>query len=169
MHAVVDTHARFTELSVVYTNNPFWVEHSIHIMELLLAEEKYKVVGFDLQYTRARSGSRPKVIVAEMCVHNHVLIYHYCVATSPCKHFARFINIPHYMFAMVDITNDVKVLKNLGIACQNLVDTQGQYKISGNKKHEKDSLVHLAEAIIDPYHRDMKDSCNKDKRGWHSA
>jgi hypothetical protein len=30
-------------------------------------------------------------------------------------------------------------------------------------------LVHLAEAIIDPYYRDMKDSYNKDKRAWHSA
>ena len=64
MHAVVDTHRRFTELSVVYTNNPVWVEHSIHIMELLLAEEKYKVVGFDLEYTRAHAGSHPKVAVA---------------------------------------------------------------------------------------------------------
>ena len=44
-----------------------------------------------------------------------------------------------------------------------------QYKIRGSKEHEKDSLVHLAEAIIDPYYRDMKDSCNKDKRAWHSA
>ena len=41
---------------------------------------------------------------------------------------------------------------------------QGQYKIWGSNEHEKDSLVHLAEAIIDPYYRDMKDSCNKDKR-----
>ena len=64
MHAMLDTHRRFTELSVVYTNNPVWVVHSIHIMELLLAEEKYKVVGFALEYTRARSGSRPKVAVA---------------------------------------------------------------------------------------------------------
>ena len=76
MHAVVDTHRRFTELSVVYTNNPVWVEHSIHIMELLLAEEKYKVVGFDLEYTRARAGSHPKVAVTQMCVRNHVLVYH---------------------------------------------------------------------------------------------
>ena len=73
------------------------------------------------------------------------------------------------MFATLDITNDVKALKNYGIACQNLVDIQGQYKIWGSKEHEKDSLVHLAEAIIDPYYRDMKDSCNKDKRAWHSA
>ena len=69
---------------------------------------------------------------------------------------------------MVDITNDVKVLKNSGIACQNLVNIQGQYKIWGSNEHEKDSLVHLAKAIIDPYYRDMKE-CNKDKRAWHSA
>ena len=30
---------------------------------------------------------------------------------------------------MVDITNDVMALENTGIACQNLVDIQGQYKI----------------------------------------
>ena len=40
MRVVVDTHRRFMDLSVVYTNDPVWVEHSIHIMELLLAEEK---------------------------------------------------------------------------------------------------------------------------------
>ena len=81
MNAVVDTHGRFMELSVVYTNNSVWVEHSIHIMELLLAEEKYKVVGFDLEYTRARAGSRPKVAVAQMCVRHHILVYHHCLTT----------------------------------------------------------------------------------------
>ena len=104
-----------------------------------------------------------------MCVRHHVLVYHYCLATRPCERFARFVNNPHYMFATVDITNDAKALKNLGITCQNLVDIQDQYKISGSKEHEKDSLVHLTEAIIDPYYRDMKDSCNKDKHAWHSA
>ena len=115
------------------------------------------------------SGSCTKVTVAHMCVHNHVLVYHYCLATRSCERFTRFVNSPHYMFATVDITNDVKVLKNSGITCQNLVDIQGQYKIWGSKEHDKDSLVHLTEAIIDPYYRDMKDSCNKDRRAWHSA
>ena len=169
MRVMVDTLRRFMDLPVVYTNGLVWVEHSIHIMELLLAEEKYKVVGFDLEYTRARAGSRPKVVVAQMSVHHHALVYHYCLATRPCEHFARFVSSPHYMCATVDITNDVKALENSSIACQNLVDIQGQYKIWGSKEHEKDSLVHLAEAIIDPYYRDMKDSCNKDKRAWHSA
>ena len=85
MRVVVDTHRRFMDLSVVYTNDPVWVEHSIHIMELLLAEEKYKVVGFDLDYTRARAGSRPKVAVAQTCVRHHVLVYHYCLATRPAS------------------------------------------------------------------------------------
>ena len=79
-------------------------------MELLLAGEKYKVVGFDLKYTRARVGSCPKVAFAQMCVRHHVLVYHYCLATRPCECFARFVNSPHYMFAMVDIANDVKAL-----------------------------------------------------------
>ena len=75
MRAVVDTQRRLMDLSGVYTNDPVWVEHSIHIMELLLAAEKYKVVGFDLEYTRACVGSRHKVVVAQMCVHSHVLVY----------------------------------------------------------------------------------------------
>ena len=107
MRAVVDTHKRFMDLSVVYTNDPVWVEHSIHIMELLLAEDKYKVVGF-------HAGSHPKVTVAQMCVRHHVLVYHYCLATRPCEHFARFVNSPHYMFATVDITNNVKGAQEFG-------------------------------------------------------
>ena len=166
----VDTHVRENELTVVYTIDPAVVEDSINTMEQLLAKgDKYKVVGFDLQYTTSHPGVDQAVAVAQLCMGHHVLVYHYCLATRPCERFARFVNSPHYMFATVDITNDVKVLKNSGIACQNLVDIQGQYKIWGSKKHEKDSLVHLAEAIIDPYYRDMKDSYNKDKRAWHSA
>jgi hypothetical protein len=74
IHAIVDTHRRFTELSVVYTNNPIWVENSIHTTELLLAAEKYKVVGFNLEYTHACARSHHKVAVAQMCECNHILV-----------------------------------------------------------------------------------------------
>ncbi|KAE8772836.1 putative ubiquitin-conjugating enzyme E2 26 [Hordeum vulgare] len=37
------------------------------------------------------------------------------------------------------------------------------------KKKQKDSLVNLAEAIIDPYNRDMKSECEKDKFVWNKA
>ncbi|KAE8807248.1 putative methyltransferase PMT27 [Hordeum vulgare] len=50
-HAYVDTHVRFKDVSMVYTNVPVWVENSIYTMEQLLAEDKYKVVDFDVEYT----------------------------------------------------------------------------------------------------------------------
>ena len=75
------------------------------------------MVGFDHEYTRTHAGSRPKVVIVQMCVRHQVLVYHYYLATRPCERFARFINSPHYMFALVDITNDVKALENSGIAC----------------------------------------------------
>ena len=60
MHTMVDTYKSLVELLMVYTNNPVWVEHPIHIMELFLAKEKYKVVGLDIEYTCTRDGSRPR-------------------------------------------------------------------------------------------------------------
>jgi hypothetical protein len=93
----VDTHVSEKDLSVVYTIDPTVVEDSINTMEQLLAEDdKYKVVGFDLQYTGGHPGHDQKVAVAQLCVCHHVLVYHYCLATRPCERFARFVNSPDY-------------------------------------------------------------------------
>ncbi|KAE8816559.1 hypothetical protein D1007_05893 [Hordeum vulgare] len=142
----VDTHIRKTDLLVVYTNNPVMVEKSINTLEQLLVEDdKHKVVGFDLEYTGGRVG------------HDE-------------KRSAWIVNSPDYKFATVDTTNDLKVLKTLGLSFQKLVNIQGQYKVWGgeNKKHE-DSLVELTATIIDPYYRDMKAECDMDKSVWHTA
>ncbi|KAE8785637.1 hypothetical protein D1007_40617 [Hordeum vulgare] len=56
IRAYVNTHIRFKDLSMVYTNDPVWVENSIHTMEQLIVDDKYKVVGFDLDYTGGRAG-----------------------------------------------------------------------------------------------------------------
>src|SRR3990170_89461 len=124
MPHVVDTHVRRKDLSVVYTNEPVSVESSIHTMEQLLAEDKYQVVGFDLEFTSGRTGYDQKVAVAQLCMRHHVLVYHYSLATRPCEHFARFINSPDYRFATVDTFNDLKVLETTTLACQKLVDIQ---------------------------------------------
>ena len=76
----VETHARETDLSVVYTIDPAMVDDCINIVEQLLARDKYKVVGIDLQYTTDRPGIDQKVVIAQLCVCHHVLIYHYCMA-----------------------------------------------------------------------------------------
>ncbi|XP_073363061.1 uncharacterized protein [Aegilops tauschii subsp. strangulata] len=127
-------------------------------MEHLLARDKYKVVGIDLQYTGGHPGRDQKVAVAQLCVHHHVLIYHYCMAIEPCDRFPRFVNSTNYKFAMMETTDDVKALKVTGLSCKNLVEICGRYKVWGSMKV---SLVELTSAIIDPYYEKMKQDANR--------
>ncbi|XBI46363.1 hypothetical protein VPH35_110632 [Triticum aestivum] len=168
-HHVVDTHVRGKALSVVYTNDPVSVESFIQTMEQFLAEDKYQVVGFDLEYTIGRDGHDQKVVVAQLCMRHDVLVYHYHLATRPCERFSSFINNPDYKFAAVDTTNNVKVLKVLGLKCPNLVNIQDHYTVWGSAKNKLNSQVDLASAIIDPYYMKMKDESKKDKDTWHSV
>ena len=64
----VETHARETDLSVVYTIDPAVVDDYINTIEQLLARDKYKVDGIDLQYTAGRPSIDQKVAVAQLCV-----------------------------------------------------------------------------------------------------
>ncbi|KAE8790013.1 hypothetical protein D1007_35692 [Hordeum vulgare] len=160
---------RKMDLMVVYTNDPVTVEDSINTMEWLLAKDyKYKVVGFDLAYTGGCVVYDQKVVATQLCMHHQVLLYHYCMDNVPYKHLTKFVKSPDYRFATVDTTNDPKVLKTSGLACQKLVDIHGRYKI-WDKKKDMDSHVDLAEAIIKPYYRGMKVQCDKNKPAWHSA
>ena len=115
-HHIVDTHVRGKALSVVYTNDPVSLESSIQTMEQFLAEDKYRVVGFDLEYTIGRAGHDQKVAVAQLSVRHDVLVYHFHLATRPCERFSRFIN----SFATVCTTNDLEALKVSGLLCQRL-------------------------------------------------
>ncbi|KAI5021630.1 hypothetical protein ZWY2020_058360 [Hordeum vulgare] len=160
---------RKIDLMVVYTNVPVKVADSINTMERLLAEDdKYKMVAFDLAYTDGHARHDHNVSIAQLCLHHHVLLYHYYLAIVPCKRLTRFVNNPDYRFTTVDTTNDRKVLKTSDLACQKLVDIRGHYKIRAIKK-DMDSHVDLAEAIIDPYYGGMKVECEKNKPIWHMA
>ena len=134
MHHVVDTHVRGKALSVVYTNDPVSVECSIQTMEQILAEDKYRVVGFDLEYTIGRAGHDQKVAVAQLCVRHDVLVYHFHLATRHCERFPRFIKSSDYSFATMDTTNDLKVLKVSDLKCLNLVNIQHHYNVWGRIK-----------------------------------
>ena len=117
MQHVVDTHVRGKALSVVYTNDPVSVESSIQTMEQFLAEDKYQVVGFDLEYTMGRAGHDQKVVVAQLCMQHDVLVYPYHLAIRPCERFSRFINSSDYNFSTMDTINDLKALEVSGMAC----------------------------------------------------
>ena len=164
----VETHGREMDLSVVYTIEPAVVDDYINTVEQLLAGDKYKVVGIELQYTASSPGIDQKVVVPQLCVRHHVLIYHYCMATKPCDRFARFVNSTDYKFATMEITDDVKALRVTGLACKNLVEIREHYRVWGSTK--KDSLVELAPAIIDPYYENMKQDANRTRLvSWHKA
>ena len=132
-------------------------------MEQFLANDKYQVVGFDLEYTMGRAGHDQKVVIAQLCVRNDVLVYHYHLATTACEHFSWFISSSDYSFAAVDTTNDLKALKVSCLKCTNLVNIQSHYKVWGSDKNKLNSLVDLASAIIDPYYMKMKNESNKDR------
>ncbi|KAE8789814.1 hypothetical protein D1007_35919 [Hordeum vulgare] len=110
--AKVDTHIRKSDLSVVCNNDPVVDENSINIIEEILDEDdKHKVVGFSIEYTHGHAGCDRELIVDQLCMHYHIVIYHYCMARRPCKRFARFVNNPDYRFTKLDTTNDLHVLK----------------------------------------------------------
>ncbi|KAE8800363.1 hypothetical protein D1007_24137 [Hordeum vulgare] len=122
----MDTHVRKKDLSVLYTNDPVVVDNSINTLEQLLVEnDEYKVVGFDLEYTVGRARHDRMVSLAQLCMRHRALIYHYCLSTRPCERFTRFLNSPDYKYATVDTTNDLKVLKSSGISSQKLVSIEG--------------------------------------------
>ncbi|KAE8781674.1 hypothetical protein D1007_45067 [Hordeum vulgare] len=167
----LDTHIMKANFEVLYTNDSDIVENSINTLEQLLDEDdKYKVVGFDLEYTGDHAGHDQMVAIDQLCVCQTMLIYHSFLAKRPCERFSRFLNSPDYMFATMDTTNDLKVLKTSGLSCEKHVNIQGQYMVWGSeKKKQKDSLVGLHLAIIKPYYRGMKVVCEKNKYVWHKA
>ena len=102
-----------------------------------------------------------------MCVHHHVLIYHYCMAREPCDRFNRFVNSIDYKFAMVETTDDVNAPSVMGLANKNLVEICDHYSVWGSMK---DSLVELTSAIINPYHEKMKQDAQRTSAvSWHRA
>ena len=117
------------------------------------------MVGIDLQYTDGHLWINQKVVVAQLCVCHHVLIYHYCMAIDPCVRFTRFVNSTDYKFCTVETTGNVKVLRVTVLACKNLVKIREHYRVWGSTK--KDTLVELSSAIIDSYYKKMKQDAQR--------
>ena len=138
-----------SELRVLYTKSTKEMERCIHFFERRLDERVNPVVGFDLEYTPLVEGVQ-KVALAQFYVYDRVVLYHYCHADQHCTRFVEFLGNIRYSFAMVDASNDRKVLRATGLACPSLVDIQDHYKIIENTHNSKDSLADLAKDIINP-------------------
>ena len=62
--------------------------------------------------------------VVQLCVGIYVLVYHISVADEHCGLLAGFLLDEGYTFVGVDINNDEKKLKDVGLVVQNFVDIQ---------------------------------------------
>ncbi|KAE8794308.1 Serine/threonine-protein kinase [Hordeum vulgare] len=70
-----------------------------------------------------------KVAVAQLCIRDDILVYHYHLATRPCERFAKFINSPIYSFATMDTSNDLETRDVSGFTSENLVNIHDHYKV----------------------------------------
>ena len=139
----VETHARETDLSVVYTIDPAVVDDYINSVEQLLARDKYKVVGIDLQYTGGHP-SKIRRLSSPSCA---------CAIMSSSTTTAWPQSLATVSTGLSTAPSDD--VNALGVtACKNLVEIRDHYRVWGSTK--KDSLVELASAIIDPYYEKMK-------------
>ena len=84
-----------------------------------------------------------RTAVAQVCVRDEVLVYHCCRAIRGFGAFTCFIGSADSTFAMVERR------KNAMIRPSGATSLSKQYKIISNGQ-EKDSVVDLAETIIDP-------------------
>ena len=84
-----------------------------------------------------------RIAVAQVCVRDEVLIYHFNGAIRGSTAFAHFIGSADCTFATLERR------KNAMIQPSHATCLSNQYKIIVNGQ-EKDSVVDLAETIIDP-------------------
>ncbi|XBI17759.1 hypothetical protein VPH35_059728 [Triticum aestivum] len=135
----VETHTRETDLSVMYTIDPAVVDDYINSVEQLLAGDKYKVVGIDLQYT-----------------------------VEPCDRFNRFVNSTDYKFATVDTKDDVKALSVTGLAYKNLAEIRDHYRVWGSTKQDSLVKLASA-IIDPYYEKMKQDTQRTSPVSWHKA
>ncbi|XBH68734.1 hypothetical protein VPH35_096808 [Triticum aestivum] len=135
----VETHTREMDPSVVYAIDPVVVDNYINSVEQLLARDKYKVVGIDLQYT-----------------------------AEPCDRFNKFVNSTDYKFATMETNDDVKALSVTGLACKNLIKIRDHYRVWGSTKKDS-LVELASAIIDSYYEKMKQDAQRTSPVSWHRA
>ena len=94
-----------TKLDVWYTNEPGKVEEIIALYKDWLREEKYKFVVLGMEFTRKDWYGHRKVVVMQLAMWNHVLVYHFCKARTECPVLKDFLENRGITFSSVGVRN----------------------------------------------------------------
>ncbi|XP_020168894.1 uncharacterized protein [Aegilops tauschii subsp. strangulata] len=139
-----------TKFFVKYTNKASCVEYCIGRFKYWLRNDDQKIVALDVEYTWPR-GPAQMAAVVQLCVGIYVLVYHISVADEHCGLLAAFLLDKEYTFVGVDINNDEKKLKLVGLVVQNFVDIQNMWRVAD-----------YAGSIIHHSYNKMKDAITED-------
>jgi len=147
-----------TKLDVWYTNEPGKVEEIIALYEDWLREEKYKFVGLGMEFTRKDRYGRRKVVVMQLAMRNHVLVYHFCKAKTECPVLKDFLENRGITFSSVGVRNirDALFQDLIRIPEGYHIDIQEKFMIKGGE--ERDSMEDLVGAIIDESYSKLESS-----------
>ncbi|KAE8801192.1 hypothetical protein D1007_23218 [Hordeum vulgare] len=103
------------------------------------------------------------VAVVQLCIGIYVLVYHISVADEHYGLLAAFLLDEEYTFVRVDINNDQKILKRVGMVVRNFVDIQTLWRVPDPVTiKEKYGLPDYAGSIIHHSYNKMKDAITKD-------
>ena len=101
--------------------------------------------------------------VVQLCVGIYVLVYHTSVADEHYGLLAAFLLDEEYTFVGVDINNDEKKLKRVGLVVQNFVDIQNMWRVPDPVTIKpKYGLADYASSIIHHSYNKMKDVLTED-------
>lgn len=129
----------------------------------------HRFVGLDLEYTP--KGRDQKVAVVQLCMRQHVLVYHFCrrgrnqICPASLKDF---LTRKHITFSSVDIRGDKTMLARdcISIPAEYHVDIQDVFRIAG--MGERAGMGKIAAVIIDPSYNEMKKECTNEMHNqWH--
>jgi len=151
-----------TKICVKYTNKASCVEYCIGRFKYWLQNDDQKIVALDVEFTWPRGPTQTAAVV-QLCVGIYVLVYHISVADEHCGLLAAFLLDEEYTFVGVDINNDEKKLKHVGLVVQNFVDIQNLWRVPDPVTIKpKYGLADYAGSIIHHSYNKMKDAITED-------
>ncbi|XP_020178869.1 uncharacterized protein [Aegilops tauschii subsp. strangulata] len=151
-----------TEIFVKYTNKASCVEYCIRRFKYWLQNDDQKIVALDVEFTWP-PGPTQMAVVVQLCVGIYVLVYHISVADEHCGLLATFLLDEEYTFVGVDIKNDQKKLKHVGLVVCNFVDIQNMWRVPDLVTIKpKYGLAYYTGSIIHHSYNKMKDAITED-------
>ena len=101
--------------------------------------------------------------VVQLCVGIYILVYHISVVDEHCGLLAAFLLDEEYNFVGVDINNDEKKLKRVGLVVRNFVDIQNLWRVPDPVMIKpKYGLADYAGSVIHHSYNKMKDAITED-------